>query len=114
MKIINNIMNEIKNNLKDKIEQEKFFVIKSKSTNFPELNKSYGSSLKRINIRSKCLSPFININNNKNVKFLSKNIHSECISTKEPVPIKQYQDLENNQIKNLIFRENRNTSGIYK
>lgn len=50
----------------------------------------------------------------KNNKFSRRNIYNKCTLVKEPIPIKQYQDLDNKLIKNLIFKENRNMSGIYK
>ena len=37
-----------------------------------------------------------------------------CLYTNKSVPIKQYKNLYNKSVKDLIFKENRNMSGIYK
>jgi len=44
----------------------------------------------------------------------NKNIQNKYSFTKKIIPIKQYQDLNNKHIKDLIFKENKNMSGIYK
>lgn len=46
--------------------------------------------------------------------LLRKYICNKCTTVKELVPLKQYQDLDNKTIKDLIFKENRNKSGIYR
>jgi len=41
----------------------------------------------------------------KNKNILRKNICNNCTPVKELLPIKQYQDLDNNLIKPLILRK---------
>ena len=42
------------------------------------------------------------------------NGQDKCLFTEKSIPIKQYKDLDNKSVKDLIFKENRNMSGIYK
>ena len=46
--------------------------------------------------------------------LLRKYICNKCTPVKELVPLKQYQGLDNKTIKDFIFKENRNKSGIYR